>query len=215
MKIFDFHTHTFLSDGAYGPMEMAQRAKAKGYELIGLSDHVDFGTCDVILPQLIKAVEKINSSEMRIKAIAAVEITHVPPSQIEELVNHCRQKGARYIIVHGETPSEPVMQGTNLAAIMAFADILAHPGYISEEEVKMAAERGVFLEISGKPQHKQTNFHVLKLARKYRAPFLINSDAHNDEQLFTEESYKQLMSELGISEEELKENIEKFLRRIF
>lgn len=215
MKIFDFHTHTFLSDGAYGPMEMAQRAKAKGYEMIGLSDHIDFGTCDIILPQLIKAVEKINSSEMGIKAIAAVEITHVPPSQIEELINYCRKKGALYIIVHGETPSEPVMPGTNLAAIMAFTDILAHPGYISEEEVKMAAERGIFLEISGKPQHKKTNFHLLNLARKYRAPFLINSDAHNDEQLFTVETYGQLISELGISEEEIKENIEKFLRKIF
>ncbi len=210
----DFHTHTFLSDGAYGPMEMAQRARSKGYSIIGLTDHVDFGTCETILPQLIKAVEKINSSEMGIIAIAGVEITHVPPSQIEELVRSCREKGAEYVIVHGETPSEPVMKGTNRAAIMASADILAHPGFISEEEAALAAEKGVFLELSAKPQHMAANRHILRLARKYGAPFLLNSDAHNDEQLFTLQRYSEILQELDLPYRELEEHIKKFLKKI-
>ncbi len=214
LKLVDFHTHTFLSDGAYGPMEMAQRARSKGYSIIGLTDHVDFGTCDVILPQLIKAAERINSSEMGITALAGVEITHVPPSQIQELVASCREKGAEYVIVHGETPSEPVMKGTNRAAIMASADILAHPGFISEEDVALAAEKGVFLELSGKPQHMTANRHILKLARKYRAPLLLNSDAHNDEQLFTPERYRKILEELELPYRELQEYIERFLKKI-
>ena len=61
------------------------------------------------------------------------------------------------MILHGETICEPVALGTNRAGIEAGVDILAHPGLISEEEVRMAAGNGVHLEVTRAhlPRHGQ------------------------------------------------------------
>jgi histidinol phosphatase-like PHP family hydrolase len=82
------------------------------------------------------------------------------------------------VIVHGETIVEPVAPGTNRAAIEAGVDILAHPGLISKEEVQMAGERSVFLELTSRKGHSLTNGHVAKLAAEINAPLVVNSDAH-------------------------------------
>ena len=104
------------------------------------------------LPVLIAAAKKENElGNMRV--VAGVELTHVRPEHIQEGVDLARSLGAEVVIVHGETISEAVKPGTNLAAIEAGADILAHPGLITDEEVALAAERGVRLEITAKPGH--------------------------------------------------------------
>ena len=66
------------------------------------------------------------------------------------------------MVVHGETLVEPVEEGTNHEAIMAGVDILAHPGLISEEDVRLAKERKVLLEISARKGHSLSNGHVAR-----------------------------------------------------
>ena len=63
--------------------------------------------------------------------------------------------------MHGESPVEPVIEGTNRAGIEAGADILAHPGNITEEDARLAAEKGVYLEITARAGHSETNQHVI------------------------------------------------------
>ena len=70
------------------------------------------------------------------------------------------------IVLHGETVVEPLEKGTNRAAIESGIDILAHPGLISEEDVKLAAKLNVNLEITTRKGHSLTNGHVAKLAVK-------------------------------------------------
>ena len=81
-------------------------------------------------------------------------------------------------MVHGESPVEPVAPGTNLAAIKAGADILAHPGLLTEEEAALAAGLGIFLELSYRGGHSLGNGQTVVLARKHGAKLLINSDGH-------------------------------------
>ena len=88
-----------------------------------------------------------------ITIIPGMEITHVPKGLIGELISEARKLGAMYVVVHGETLAEPVEEGTNHEAILAGADILAHPGLITEEDARLAAERGVLLEISARKGH--------------------------------------------------------------
>ena len=40
--MIDLHTHTFHSDGALVPSELAARAFAKGYKGLAITDHADF-----------------------------------------------------------------------------------------------------------------------------------------------------------------------------
>ncbi len=41
--MYDFHTHTFLSDGVLSPVELIRRALARGYRAMALTDHVGLG----------------------------------------------------------------------------------------------------------------------------------------------------------------------------
>jgi len=76
-----------------------------------------------------------------ISVLAGVEITHVPPKLIPKLARMAREAGAEIVVVHGESPVEPVAPLTNLAAVECEdVDILAHPGFITEEEAKLAAD---------------------------------------------------------------------------
>ena len=140
-QVIDLHTHSIFSDGELIPAESAQRAFAAGYKAIAITDHADYSNLELIVPRILKAASAI-TQKGNIQVIPGVELTHVDPSDIALLASEARKLGAKIIVVHGETVTEPVPPGTNLAAIQAGVDILAHPGLISEEEVRQAAAKG-------------------------------------------------------------------------
>jgi len=211
--VIDLHTHSIFSDGVLVPSELARRAEVLGIKAIGITDHADASNLDFIIPRIVTAAERLNSLN-RIKIVPGIELTHIPPSQIAALVEQARSLGARVVVVHGETIAEPVIPGTNRAAIAAGANILAHPGLISEEEVVMAAQKGILLEISARKGHCLTNGHVAKLAKKYGAELVLNSDAHEPEDLLTEQLARQIALGAGLSEkdfEQMQKNAESFI----
>jgi len=202
--LIDFHTHTFLSDGVLCPAELVQRAKEKGYRILGIADHVDFTNIDWIISRLIKFCEEINSVEKDIKVVPGVELTHIPPVLIGKLAKMAREMGAKTVLVHGETIVEPVPAGTNLAALNADIDILAHPGLIKEEEVELAAKKGIYLEISTRKGHCLTNGRLVYLARKYKAKLVIGTDTHEPEDLITKSQAEKILLGAGLNREEIK-----------
>jgi putative hydrolase len=181
-KMIDLHTHTLLSDGELVPSELARRAEEKGYCYLGMTDHVDASNLDLVVPRLVRVAAELNSHG-RVVVIPGAELTHVPPKRIAVLADEARRLGAVYIVVHGETLAEPVREGTNLEAILAGVEILAHPGLISREEVRLAAERNVCLEITARQGHSLTNGHVARLAREMGAPMVLNTDSHSPRDL--------------------------------
>lgn len=181
----DLHTHSILSDGELIPAELVRRAMALGHDAIAITDHVDMSTVDMVVNAIVKAEEL---SDDYIKVIPGVEITHVPPGKIAKVAKRAKELGAKWIVVHGETVAEPVMKGTNAAAIACpDVDMLAHPGFITADEMQLAADNGVLIEITGRGGHNITNGHVAALARQYKAKMVINSDAHKPSDLLTEE----------------------------
>jgi putative hydrolase len=204
--MIDLHTHTTLSDGGVLPSELVRRAEIVGYETIALTDHVDSGTMEIVLKQIVRLAYDLNSSkrETFIKVLPGVEITHVPPSLIADLAKEARDLGAKVVVVHGESPVEPVQPGTNLSALQSDIDILAHPGMISEEEVRLAKEKGIYLEISARKGHCLTNGRLVILARKHRAKLVINTDAHTPRELLTEDLRRKVGLGAGLTEEEFK-----------
>jgi putative hydrolase len=188
--MIDFHTHTFLSDGALSPAEHVRRAVVAGYKVIGLTDHVDFSNIENVYESMVKIINELKDCGWDIKVIPGVEITHVPVSKIEKIVTQARNLKIPLVIVHGESPVEPVEKGTNRAAIESKVDILAHPGLILEEDVKKAAELGINLEITARKGHSITNGHVAKLAKKYNAKLVLDSDSHSHTD-FLNETFRQ------------------------
>jgi putative hydrolase len=180
--LIDFHTHTFFSDGELVPSELVRRATVKGYRAIGITDHADGSNLDFIIPRILRAARELNRHQLTF-TIPGVELTHVPPTLIPELVQEARKLGAVLVIVHGESPVEPVAIGTNEAAIRAKVDILAHPGLITADEVRFAAENDVHLELTSRGGHSLTNGHVARLAIEHNARLVINTDTHSPSNL--------------------------------
>ncbi len=175
--MIDLHTHTFFSDGELGPAELVRRAAVAGYRALAITDHADQSNIISLLQRLRPVVAELGEANGLI-LLAGAELTHVPPKHIADVVKMARDNGAQILSVHGETIVEPVIEGTNRASIEAGVDILAHPGLITPEDVQLAAQKGVFLEVTTRKGHSLTNGHVVKLALQYGARLVVNNDAH-------------------------------------
>ncbi len=183
--LYDFHTHTSLSDGDLSPIEMIRRGVSRGYHAIALTDHVAIGSLSRIINELL-ADCTIASKHWGITALPGVELTHVPAAAIAQVAKQAKELGARLVVVHGETPVEPVEKGTNLAAVRCpYVDILAHPGLLTLEEAKLAQANHIFLELSARKGHCLCNGHNARLAKLTGARLLVNSDAHQEDELLS------------------------------
>jgi putative hydrolase len=197
--MIDLHTHSLFSDGELLPSELIRRAEAIGYKAIAITDHVDSSNIDFVIPRIVSVVKKLKGL-ISIEAIPGAEITHVPPQMIPDLVKEARNLGAKIVVVHGETITEPVALGTNRAAIEAHVDILAHPGIISTEDLLSAKDKGVILEITSRKGHSLSNGYVAKEAMKFGVPLCINTDAHSPADLITKEMAIMILHASGIEE---------------
>jgi putative hydrolase len=200
--MIDLHTHTFLSDGTIGPAELVHRAEHAGYRAIGITDHADASNLDELISKTVQFARETQPF-VKIRIIPGVELTHVPPGQVAGLVRRARQLGARLVLLHGESVCEPVALGTNRAGIEAGVDILAHPGLISEEEVRLAAANGVHLEISARFSHGLGNGRLVGMAREAGAPLVINSDAHGPSDILTPNWREKVAFGSGLTAEEM------------
>src|SRR4030065_811818 len=214
--MFHLHTHSLFSDGALLPSELARRAQFAGYKALAITDHVDSSNIDFVIPRIAGALKDI-AKYLDLTLIPGAEITHVPPELIGKLVSKARKLGAKIVVVHGETIVEPVIQGTNTAAIDAGANILAHPGLISTADMKKAKQKGVAIEITSRKGHCLSNGHVAKIAMEVGADLIINTDSHNPEDLITIELARIILRSAGIAEnavEKIFANSQKLVDRI-
>ncbi len=205
--MIDLHTHSLFSDGVLLPSELVRRASVNGYNVIAITDHVDSSNIDFVLPRLIKVAADLNKYwSNNIKVIPGVEITHVPVKMISELVSYSRSQGRAIVVVHGESPVEPVEEGTNKAAIEAGCDILAHPGWIDDDIAITSKERGVALEITARAGHRKSNKHVYEIGQKNGATLVFNSDAHLPSDLLNDLQIDTALKEsLNINKEQIEE----------
>lgn len=199
----DFHTHTVFSDGELIPMELIRRATVSDHRAIAITDHASFSSIDWIAEQISKDCARADA--WGIEAIPGVEITHVPVKYLDEAVRLARKAGAELVVVHGETPVEPVEHGTNRAAASnSEVDILAHPGAISEEDAQLAADNGVYLEISCRKGHSLSNGSVASMAVKTGARLLVNTDAHSPEDLSSMATATTVARSAGLDPEQIR-----------
>ena len=200
--LFDFHTHTFLSDGVLSPIELMRRAVANGYTAMAVTDHAGINDQERVLDILVKECAEATEN-MGITVVPGVELTHVPPHRIAEAARRAKANGARIVLVHGETIKEPVANGTNRAALECpDVDILVHPGMITEEEADIARQAGIYLELSARAGHSLTNGHVARTAKAVGASLVVDSDSHAPGDLLTEELARQIVIGAGLTEEE-------------
>jgi histidinol phosphatase-like PHP family hydrolase len=107
------------------------------------------------------------------------------------------------VVVHGETPVEPVCPGTNRAAVeCSDVDILAHPGFVTEDEAALAAANGVALELTSRGGHNMANGHVARVARLTSARLVVNTDTHTPADMMGQERARLVALGAGLSDDE-------------
>lgn len=200
-KRIDLHMHSLFSDGELLPSELARRAANLNHEVIAITDHVDYSNVEQI-PQIQKAIDDINAN-WNIKVVLGAEVTHVPTESIDVVAKKAKDLGAQIVVVHGETLNEPVIEGTNYAAVNSeYVDILGHPGLITYEEAQIAKENGIYLEISARSGHCLGNGHVANIATEVGNKLLVNTDTHSPDNLITFEKSYEIALGAGLSKKE-------------
>ncbi|BAW31547.1 PHP domain protein [Methanothermobacter sp. MT-2] len=209
----DLHTHSLLSDGELLPSEIARRACVLGHEAVAITDHIDASNINTI-EYLIDAVSDVNEN-WDIQVIPGAEITHAPIEIVDKLAVKARRLGAEIIVVHGETIVEPVLKGTNRAALESSeVDILAHPGLIGYDEAEMARENDIALEITARSGHCLANGHVASVGMEVGASLVINTDTHHPADLISYNVAYQIGLGAGIPEKKLKKVLKDNPKRI-
>ncbi|OQX20386.1 MAG: PHP domain-containing protein [Desulfobulbaceae bacterium A2] len=214
--MIDLHTHSLFSDGALVPAEHLRRVEVMGYEAVAITDHADASNLDFVIPRMVEAAASLNPHS-RTRLIPGIELTHVPPALIAPLTRRARELGALIVVCHGETVVEPVAPGTNRAALEAGVDLLAHPGFITEEEARLAASKGIFLELSGRKGHSLTNGHVARMAELSGALLAVNADAHQPGDFLTEAMAETVARGTGLAPERvvaIRRDMQALVRRL-
>lgn len=214
----DLHTHSIFSDGVLLPSELLRRAAVAGHQAVAVTDHADASNLELIINALLRLVQE-QPSDFGLHLIVGVELTHVGPDSIDRLARHAKALGAEIVVVHGETIVEPVAPGTNRAAVTSSAvDVLAHPGFLTAEEARLAAERGCYIEITTRKGHSLTNGHVARQCLEAGASMVVNSDAHEPSDLATLAFAQRVAAGAGLAPEQVqeatKDNPQRLLKRV-
>jgi putative hydrolase len=199
----DLHVHSFLSDGVLLPSDLLRRVFVKGYRAIAITDHADASNMEELITSLMRFARQ-QEGDFPLTFIPGVELTHVAPRSIAPLAWRAKELGAGLVLIHGETISEPVRLGTNRAAVECPAvDILAHPGFITLEEARLAAENDIYLEITSHKGHCLTNGHVANIARQTGARLVVNTDTHTPRDMIDQEMARRVAAGAGLNETEV------------
>ena len=202
--MYDLHTHTILSDGELLPIELIRRMAVTGYSTVAITDHVDASNIGDVISKLLHI--RGSAKLFGVRLLCGVEITHVPPKEIPKLAKLAKNEGADIVVVHGETPVEPVAEGTNHTACgCRDVNILAHPGILSSKDAALAARNEVVLEITSRGGHNRTNGHVVSVARQAGCRMVINSDAHGPHDILGNKDRILVAKGAGLTDRECRE----------
>lgn len=211
--MYNLHTHTLLSDGVLLPSEVAVRYLSMGYKTIAITDHADYSNIESVVKSTL-AFTRNWPKDCEISVLAGIELTHLPLKQFKPLAKYARSKGIKVIVAHGETRCEPVIKGTNLAALEADIDILAHPGLITAEEIKLAKRKGVFLELTSRKGHSQTNRYLAKYVLKLGARLILNNDSHAPEDIISPKQLARVGFNAGLTPKDIEKAYKEVARFI-
>lgn len=213
--MYDLHIHSLLSDGVLLPSEIARRYEEKGYKIIAITDHCDYSNIKHNIKSIIEFC-KHWPKKSNISVLPGIELTHLPLEHFRPLAKYAKEAGIKIVVAHGESPVEPVIKGTNRAALMSDIDILAHPGNISKEDALLAKKKGIFLELTSRRGHSQGNRYVAKLAKETGTNLIINNDAHSPKDITEIKELRKVASRSGLNEVEIEKlylDVKKFLEK--
>jgi DNA polymerase (family 10) len=198
----DLHMHTTATDGRATLEEMAQAARARGYEYIAITDHskamaMSFGLDEQRVVEFARTVRKINESgELGIHIFAGLECDILRDGAMD-IANDAL---AELDIVIGSVHSNMNLEAEEMtdrllrALECPYLRVLGHLtgrlllhrdpySFDFDRVVTEAVKLGVWLEVNSSPERLDLSANNIRAAKAKGAKFVISTDAHHPKHL--------------------------------
>jgi len=196
----DLHMHTKASDGSNSIEEMADAAKALGYEYIAITEHsvstrIGGGLSKEELLSHIKKIEKANASS-RIKILKGTEVDILPDGSLDYPDEILKQLDIVFASVHSRFKMGKAEMTKRITAALRnkYVNVLSHPTgrLIGErdayevdldEVIKAAKRTGTFIELNSYPTRLDLDDVHCRAAKDMGVLITVTTDAHSTAQL--------------------------------
>jgi DNA polymerase (family 10) len=190
----DLHCHTTASDGTASIEEMAEAARAAGYEYLAITDHsasMGFGA-DVSPSELERQIDRVRSTEIPgIRLLVGSEVNILPDGSLDYADELLAQLD--WVVASVHTSFQMAAEKMTARIVRAIehpsVDCIGHlsgrmierrPPYDFDfDAILDAAKRtGTMLEINSNPSRRDLNELHARDAAAAGIPLVINCDAH-------------------------------------
>jgi DNA polymerase (family 10) len=193
----DVHMHTVETDGRNTIAEMAEAARARGYQYMAITDHsknLAFanGLDDQRAVEHIKRIREADKQTEGIKIFAGVEVDILADGSLDLSDSVLSEMDLVIASVHSAfNQSASEMTDRLLRAIAnPNTSIIGHPtgrlllrrdayAFDMDAILKAAAERRVAMELNAYPDRLDLNDRHLRMAKGYGVKIVINTDSHH------------------------------------
>jgi DNA polymerase (family 10) len=197
----DVHMHTVETDGRNTIEEMAEAARAHGYQYMAITDHsknLAFanGLDDQRAVEHIKRIRAANANFEGIRIFAGIEVDILADGSLDLSDSVLEQMDLVIASVHSHfNQSSAEMTDRLLKAVQnPHTSFLGHPTgrlllrrdaypFDIDAVLKAAAQRKVAMELNAYPDRLDLCDRHLRLAKQYAVKIVINTDAHHTSHL--------------------------------
>ena len=197
----DLHMHTTETDGRATLEEMAEAARAKGYEYIAITDHskslaMTNGLDEQRVVEFAKRVREINRSGLGIRIFSGIECDILKDGAMDLENDALAELDLVIGSVHSHMSLDPAEMTDRLMRALECPHlrILGHPTgrillhrdpspFDFERVAAEAVRRGVWLEINASPERLDLHGALIRNAKAKGARFTISTDAHHPKHL--------------------------------
>jgi DNA polymerase (family 10) len=193
----DLHSHTKETDGRYTAAEMAEAAKALGYEYLAISDHskrvsMARGLDEKRLAKAIKGIDKLNARLKGITLLKAIECDILADGSLDLPDSILRELDLVVASVHYNTKMAKEKQTERVIRALdnSCVHILGHPsGRLINERpaydidlekvMRAAVERCCFMELNSHPDRLDLDDVHCQAAKAMGLKVALSTDAHS------------------------------------
>ncbi|MBN9661284.1 MAG: DNA polymerase/3'-5' exonuclease PolX [Acidobacteria bacterium] len=197
----DLHMHTRESDGRATLEEMAEAAKAMGYEYVAITDHskalaMANGLDEARAVQFAAQVREFNKEDRGIRIFSGLECDILRDGRMDLSEDALAELDWVVASVHGYMNLETTEMTDRLLRCLESPSVkvLGHPTgrvllhreaytYDFDKVAGEAGRRGVWMEVNASPERLDLSANLLRRAKALGVKFTISTDAHHPKHL--------------------------------
>ena len=198
----DLHMHTTATDGRATLEEMAEAARALGYEYVAITDHskaiaMAFGLDEKRVVEFAQTVRRINESgNLGIRILSGLECDIMKEGEMDIAWDALAELDIVIGSVHSHMSLEPEAMTDRLLRALECPHLkaLGHPTgrlllhrdpftFDFDRVISEAVRRGVWLEVNSSPERLDLSANHVRAAKAKGAKFIVSTDAHQPKHL--------------------------------